>query len=586
MKTATKKASARTEAFNIHTNGNAHQKTFTVLPIESIALSGLDAQARRRAHIKPEDISDLAASIKANGLIQPITVRPKPAGHIVGAFKFPKATHEIVCGECRYLAVREAGLDSIDVVIRDLSDITVLEIQTVENSQRKDPDPIDEALNFKDLIDLGHYTIHDLALKLGRPEKFIRQRLRLNDLIPEVLDEVSKGYLPLGHAMEIAKYPAETQKVIHGQEWAYEDKYGDPEEWTTRPLAHFKDEIRDEISLKLSTAAFDIADGTLHPEGLACGSCPQRTGFEPLLFEEELADGDSCLNKACYEAKTLVQLTRQRAAIAKLLPNPKKLSVEKLTAKVPLVTDGWYSSYDGHIFEKGEKVLERQKFLDKAECNYATPALIIKGERKGQQTFICNDGHCKKHNKKEASSSSNNSYQLQTKENEFQCSVANAVRRKIFLESATLFENKSFWSDPDLMLNLVYRLWAAHLYQAKDVIDSWDANAPTNAGDEKKVKKYLSAVMSRGEDEISQLIFLLIYGKEGFSSWRVADQSRVKEVNDRYAKLNYQLIDAETRVELAPKEFKTAAKTYLKAVQSGIEAEIPHFWYTEKKDDE
>jgi ParB/RepB/Spo0J family partition protein len=623
-KTATKKAATngrKAPAVGAVPETNSFEHSYTQVLLDRIIPSAFETQTRRRAKFTVEEIAELADSIKANGLIQPITVRPATDFEVVpGArsgkpgyfweskkrsmlFGFSPARlgcnenppYEIVCGERRFLACQKAGLDKIDVVVRNLSDAAALDVQITENLQRKDVDPIDEAFSFKYLLDLGKYTIHDLAVLLGRPEKFIRQRLRLNELLPEILDEVSKGWLPLGHAMEIAKFPAAVQLDIHKRETAYEWKEvdDDPElsddNIQVWPLADFRAALRREISLKLSETVFDIADDSLHPEGLACGSCPQRTGFEPLLFEEELADGDACLNKACFDAKVLVHLTRQRDAIAAELPNKKKLPIEDLVKKVPLVTDGWAGYNETPIFEQGEKILEHQEFFDQPECDYATPALVVKGDRKGQRTYICNDGHCKKHGKKSESSTSsaNNDWEKRQKENEFQISVAEAVRMKVFRESMDHFVLRGFWSDKDLMADLISSFWNQRHYYVRNVVDvvikEWHEKAPVNTSDRKRLAKF---VRQLSEPEMSQLVFLLTYAGEGFSSYSLAEQDGVIAVNDRYGKLNYKLVDAETRLELAPKEFKSQAKTYLKAVQSGEEVEIPHFWHEEKKSSE
>lgn len=590
MKAKTKKVPAVTETPTT-SNGNGHLSTFTSLSIQSIVPSSLEPQARRRAKFTEEEISELAQSIQANGLIQPITVRPKRSSLarndfedvVVASLELEARHYEIVCGERRYLACKRAGLKEIDAVVRQLSDAAALDIQVTENLQRKDVDPIDEAFNFKYLLELGRYTVHDLALKLGRTEKFIRQRLRLNELLPEFLELLSLGALPIGHAMEIAKYTPAIQKEIHEEEWIFEDKWGDdPKAWTVLHLTDFRAELRSGVSLKLADASFDIADGTLHPDGLACGSCSQRTGFEPLLFEEELADGDSCLNKPCFEAKAKVHLTRQRESIAAKLPNPKKLPADQMVKSVPLVTSGHFYS-EKPIFEKGEKVLTYQKLLESKECKTASPALVIHGERKGSEAFICTDSKCKKHNPPASNGKTDSApskWELESKEREFAVKVANKVRERIFLESVDAFSERAFWADKDLLADLILHAWYRNSSACAEILKAWDNEVPVGRN-EATWRKY---ILDLPEDHLSQLVFLITYAGEGYSSWSLQDQSGVRAVNDRYAKLNYTLLDAEARVALAPKEFKSAAKTYLKAIQSGEPAEIPHFWHKEKKE--
>jgi ParB/RepB/Spo0J family partition protein len=507
------------------------------LLISQIARSPTEIQARRRAKFTKEEIAELATSIKANGLIQPITVRPvKGQAMPKGQSKHAQGIFEIVCGERRFLACQKAGLDRIDCVVRDLSDAAALDIQVTENLQRKDVDPIDEAYSFKALLTAGKYTVHDLAIKLGRSEKFITQRLRLNDLIPEILAEVSKGWLPIGHAMEISKFSAEMQHRIHKDEAAYEWKKGDDSD--VLQLRDFKSTLKDEYLFSLKDAVFALDATNLREDGLACAACPERTGYEPLLFDEELKDGDSCLNEKCFveKKKLFYQITRNDAA--------SKLKVDAKT--IGWATDGYF-----HGSEVSEKVHTYAKLYKTKACDKAKPVISLAKESIGQLAYICTDQKCSKHAARSSGSSANDEYAKQQKEREFLVQIANGTRRKIMLESASFFELRGFWADDELMTDLLQKLWNRELYQAKDIIDAWDPKAPTSSGDAEKVRTYLGGL---NEAKRSQLVFLLLYGSRGFSSWSVADPAPVQAVNDRYAKLDYKAVEAEVRKQITAAE--------------------------------
>jgi ParB/RepB/Spo0J family partition protein len=533
-----------------------------LLKISEIAVSSSEIQARRRSHFTDADIDELAASIKANGLIQPVTVRPLPVAQ-------KSKPYQIVCGERRFLASKKAGLDSIDVISRDLTDDQVLDIQITENLQRKDIDPLDEAFDYKYLIDQLGYTIPDIAVRVAKPEKYVRLRLCLNNLIPEVLSDVEKGWLPLGHAMYLSRFSADLQKRANDDGIAYDffDRKRDAEP-TVIPLAAFKEQIGDEYLLVLKDAPFKTDDGRLHPDGLLCAACPEQTGYEPLLFEGEIAKGDSCLNKKCFEAKEqrFYQLVRSDAAV-KLKLKPEQID---------FAHDGYF-----HGNLNSAKVHTYAKLTKTSQCDKAKPVINLKRENLGQVFYICgNPNSCAKHKQKNSSSSSSGDWDLQSKEREYQNSIANSVRAKIYLESADLFKERGFWSDPDLMSDLMFVLWNNRSNGSTDVLKAWNESCPTNSGDEKKIRKFIDGL---GEAKRSQLLFILVFGPEGRAYYGEINHSKVKDVNDRYSKLNYELLDAETRVALTPAPFKSEAEAFLKAVKAGKKATPPKLYWPKRK---
>lgn len=141
-----------------------------------------------RHHLDERALQELETSIRAQGILQPLLVRP-----IDGAY-------ELVAGERRFVAARRAGLDRVPVVVREISDDRVLEASLVENLQREDLDPIDEALGYQALLeDLG-YTQERIAERVGKDRTTVANSLRLLTLPQDVQDLVSRGTLTAGHA--------------------------------------------------------------------------------------------------------------------------------------------------------------------------------------------------------------------------------------------------------------------------------------------------------------------------------------------------------------------------------------------------
>ena len=148
-------------------------------------------QFQPRKHFDKESLLDLTNSIKEQGVIQPIVVRPNKSS--TGKF-------EIIAGERRWLASQNAGLHEVPVVILDVDDVKSLEFAIVENVQRQDLNPIEEARGYQKLIDDFNYNQEKLSKFIGKSRSYIANSLRLLSLPQEVLLFVEKGNLSAGHA--------------------------------------------------------------------------------------------------------------------------------------------------------------------------------------------------------------------------------------------------------------------------------------------------------------------------------------------------------------------------------------------------
>jgi ParB family chromosome partitioning protein len=135
-----------------------------------------------------DSIDSLAGSIAKDGVLQPIVVRPKDGGY------------EIIAGERRWRAARQAGLDKIPVIVRDVTDQQALELALVENIQREDLNPIDKAKAYGALMQEHGYTQERLAERLGQKRPTIANSLRLLELPEDIQEIVSRGTISPGHA--------------------------------------------------------------------------------------------------------------------------------------------------------------------------------------------------------------------------------------------------------------------------------------------------------------------------------------------------------------------------------------------------
>ena len=144
-----------------------------------------------RKYFSKESLDELTNSIKEQGIIQPIVVRPD---------KSSEGKYQIIAGERRWLASQNAGLNEVPVVITDLDDVKSLELAIVENVQRQDLNPIEEARGYQRLVDEFNYNQEKLSQFIGKSRSYIANSLRLLGLPEEVLEMVGQGNLSAGHA--------------------------------------------------------------------------------------------------------------------------------------------------------------------------------------------------------------------------------------------------------------------------------------------------------------------------------------------------------------------------------------------------
>ena len=153
-------------------------------PIDLIDPSALQP----RVHFDEAKLEELAQSIKANGVVQPVLIRPK-------GDRF-----ELIAGERRWRAAQKAGLNKIPALLRDVSDDKILELALIENIQREDLNPIEEALAYKKLIETLGLTQESVAERVGRDRSYVTNYLRLLRLPEDIQQLVQVGRLSTGHA--------------------------------------------------------------------------------------------------------------------------------------------------------------------------------------------------------------------------------------------------------------------------------------------------------------------------------------------------------------------------------------------------
>lgn len=264
------------------------------IPLSEITPSALNP----RKTFDADEIQELAKSIKENGLIQPITIRKAPKGT---DFKY-----EIVCGERRFRACTYLGMETIEAVVKPLDDKQAFVCMVLENLQRRDIDPLEEAAAIQHLYKEGQCTIAEIGKLLGKSNTFVNDRIRLNNIIPEFAELLKNKILGIFHLLHIAKLPKEQQHTLY-------DTCFQPEHiarWTEKIL---KPEILyalidEHVMNALCKARFNPADTTYNTCG-SCEGCKFNTASSPKRFND--TDHPRCMKREFFLAKNREAVIRQ-----------------------------------------------------------------------------------------------------------------------------------------------------------------------------------------------------------------------------------------------------------------------------------
>ena len=267
--------------------------------------------------------------------------------------------------------------------IVELDDAKSLEWQLVENSQRVDVHPYEEAQGFQRLLDIPGYDVAALVEKSGKSASHVYARLSLLQLIPTVAEAFTQERITASHANLIARLPQESQAAAFEQCWRKDWQDKEPH---LLPAKHLAAWIQTNLYLSLADAPFDREDPTLIPAAGACVTCPRRSGHNTSLFCD--VQGDQCLDSACYHGKVEAFLNREMAA------HPGIVQIE----------NGWRNPKEqrpgavqrGHIREISE-VIDNPDAEPVMPCQAAKPAIVVYGKQLGRKLTVCTDKHCPVH---------------------------------------------------------------------------------------------------------------------------------------------------------------------------------------------
>ena len=288
--------------------------------IQQLPLAQLvESQTNPRSHYDEAALRDLARNIKEVGVIEPIIVRKVVP-------ETDPLTYEIVAGHRRVRAAKIAETFAIPAIVRELTDDAVRLIQLVENGQRENLLPLDEARAYAEFLAVDGRTIRSAARLLGRDPSVIARRLTLLSVAEPVQAALAKGVLPVGHAELLGRIPDAALQAQALERILTVHYTGD--ERGTRvhgviPYGLAKKLVETEFMAVIADAPFDPTDATLSPLG-ACSGCPHRTGNARELFPD-IRGKDVCTNLQDFRAKIEAHLLRLREQGHTVLITPEEL---------------------------------------------------------------------------------------------------------------------------------------------------------------------------------------------------------------------------------------------------------------------
>lgn len=326
----------------------------------------VESKTNPRRHFDEAKLRELAQSAKEHGILEPLLVRPK------------NGKHEIVAGARRYRAAKIAELVTLPVRIMELGDAQALEIQVIENLQREDVHPLEEAEGYARLLKSGAYNADQLAAKVGKDRSYIYKRIQLTELIEPLKGKFLEGKIQIGHALLLCRLREPDQ--VHAAKDGLFGGYGANREVVG--VDRLRDWIEREVYLNLAGAPWNKSDAQLVPAAGACTTCTKRTGANQLLFDDH-AKGDRCLDRNCYQAKqaALVQLSIAKAG-------------EKGVELIRLA-NGYHQRGKKHA--AGVVDPDHWKEAVKSKCAKPESAIIVVGDDVGQKLQICRQKNCKHH---------------------------------------------------------------------------------------------------------------------------------------------------------------------------------------------
>jgi ParB/RepB/Spo0J family partition protein len=270
--------------------------------IENVHLADIAPDSGQpRKYFDDRAMSEMIRSVYVSGVMQPIIIRPNTAKQ--GAVNWRR--YIIVVGERRYraacaVAASDVSRSTIPAIIRIMTAEEALDAQIVENLQREDVNPMEEARAFRIMLDKRKMTLQDIAANIGKIDMYVRQRLKLLQLTAPWQKILYNGKISITLAMRLASLPAAGQAEIYSNHQVTDEQLSDPDYRINIGDWYFK-----KVSGSLLDACFSLEDTKLSKKMGACVACQYNSAVSKLFPEAEA--NPTCSNKQCFQQKTDLQ---------------------------------------------------------------------------------------------------------------------------------------------------------------------------------------------------------------------------------------------------------------------------------------
>jgi len=384
----------------------------------NVALALLsESKTNPRRTFEEVALKELASSIRTQGVLSPLLVRP-----------LTENGFEIIAGARRYRAAQMAEVATVPVRIVHLTDAAALEAQLVENLVRSEIHPMEEAQGFRALLDLEEpkYSIEQIAAKVGKSPVFVASRLKLSDLVPAAVDAFYADEIGVGHALLLAKLPADQQEAALSA--CFKEVYngGSKPARILLPVRNLQFWIDSNILLVLKDAPFNKRDAQLVPAAGSCADCPKRTGHNKLLFGDDLGrQGDRCTDPNCYASKVSAHIAQTVVAKPELVQISSAYGVQKDGSSV-LPRNKYTPIRDDKPKSKDDA--KRPEFK---VCKFTTEAIITEGADVGTIHKVCANSACPVHHPKQPTSRNDEKWKAEQDKQRREQAIANTTGLRV-----------------------------------------------------------------------------------------------------------------------------------------------------------
>ena len=369
-----------------------------------VPLSQLNESKTNPRHLfEDAALKELADSIRAQGVLSPLLVRP-----------LTENGFEIAFGARRYRAAQLADQETLPIRIKHMTDAEVIEAQLVENLVRAEIHPMEEAEGFAALLRLEEpkYSVEQIGARIGKSPVFVASRLKLLDLVPAAVDAFYANEIGVGHAILLAKLPADVQQQALPA--CFKEVYNGNSQKPARillPVRNLQFWIESNVLLVLKDAPFDKRDAQLVSTAGSCADCPKRTGHNKLLFGDDLGrQGDRCVDPKCYQSKIAAHVAKTVAAKPQLVQISTAYGTQKEGS--PVLPRNRYTA----IRDEKPKSKEEAQRPEFKVCRFAADAIVTEGSDVGTVHKVCANPACPVHHPKKANGTSANDAQFKAEQ--------------------------------------------------------------------------------------------------------------------------------------------------------------------------